>query len=65
MKYRVLTTKAFEKSLKLCQKRGYPMDKLELLLGWATSLSSIFQKPVPQQKKRAYLNYSDTPSIIR
>lgn len=28
MKYRILTTKLFEKSLKRCMKRGYPMEKL-------------------------------------
>ena len=28
MKYQVLTTKRFDKALKLCAKRGYPIEKL-------------------------------------
>ncbi|MCQ2307372.1 MAG: type II toxin-antitoxin system YafQ family toxin [Bacteroidales bacterium] len=29
MRYRVLTTNRFERSMKLCQKRNYPMQKLK------------------------------------
>lgn len=28
MKYTILTTKQFDKALKRCYKRGYPMEKL-------------------------------------
>ena len=29
MKYKLGTTKRFDKSLKLCRKRGYPIEKLQ------------------------------------
>lgn len=32
MAYRIITTKRFEKNVKLCRKRGYPMSKLRKVL---------------------------------
>ena len=41
MKYRVLTTKLFEKSLKRCQKRGYPIEKLRAAIKILASTGSL------------------------
>lgn len=49
MKYTVQTTKNFEKSFKLCQRRGYPMEKLLVAVSLLENTGTLPQQYRPHK----------------
>lgn len=49
MKYTILTTKQFDKALKRCYKRGYPMEKLRTAIKELSTNGCLTQKYRPHR----------------